>query len=84
MAQLVKTGDSQVIKIPKPLIAQAGLEGKELKLRSVEAGLLISPKRRARQGWAKAIEQTIATHGQEALREEWLNFPLDCDETMEW
>ena len=48
MAQLVKIGDSQVIKIPKPLIAQAGLKGKELKLRSVEAGLLISSKRRSK------------------------------------
>ena len=32
MAHLVKIGNSQGIRIPKPLVEQAQLEGKELKL----------------------------------------------------
>ncbi len=84
MVQLVKIGNSQGIRIPKPLIEQAHLEGKELKLQIVDDGLLIIPEKEARKGWEQAIEQTIAAQGQETLDEEWLDFPLDSDEDLKW
>jgi len=45
MTHLVKIGNSQGIRIPKPLVEQAQLEGKELKLQLVSNGLLISPEK---------------------------------------
>ena len=84
MVQLVKIGNSQGIRIPKPLIEQAHLEGKELDLKLVDNGLLITSVQEPRKGWAQAIEKIIATHGQEAIDDDWLDFPLDSDEDLEW
>lgn len=84
MAQLVRIGNSQGIRIPKPLIEQAHLEGQELKLQLVNGGLLITPETGVRKGWKEAIEQAISTQGQELPNEEWLDFPLDSDDELEW
>jgi antitoxin MazE len=84
MAHLIKIGNSQGIRIPKPLIEQAQLEGKELQLQLVEGGLLISPEARVREGWKNAIEQTIAAHGRESLDQEWLDLPLESDDELQW
>lgn len=84
MVQLVKIGDSQGIRIPKPLIEQAHLEGKDLRLQIVDDGLLITPEKKARDGWKQAIEQTIAVQGHEILDEKWLDLPLDSDKDLEW
>ncbi len=84
MTQLVRIGNSQGIRIPKPLIEQAHLEGKELKLQLVNGGLLITPKSGTREGWKEAIEQTISIQGQESIDEEWLDFPQDSDDELEW
>ena len=84
MAHLVKIGNSQGIRIPKPLVEQAHLEGKELKLQLVSDGLLITPEKDARNGWKQAIEGVIAAQGQEALDSEWLDVPLASDDELEW
>ena len=84
MAHLVKIGNSQGIRIPKPLVDQAHLEGKELKLQLVKGGLLISPQISVRSGWKEAIEQSLAINGTESLDKEWLDLPLDSDDELEW
>lgn len=84
MTQLVRIGNSKGIRIPKPLIEQAHLEGKELKLKLVNEGLLITPEAGVREGWKEAIEQKISAQGAESLDEEWLDFPLDSDDELEW
>jgi len=84
MAHLVKIGNSQGIRIPKPLVEQAHLEGKELKLQLVSGGLLITPEKEARDGWKEAIDGVIATQGQEALDSEWLDISLVSDDELEW
>ena len=84
MAHIVKIGNSQGIRIPKPLVEQAQLEGKELKLQLVKNGLLISPVKQARAGWEEAIEKTIAAQGQEVIDAEWLDLPLASDDDLEW
>ncbi|MCH7881331.1 MAG: AbrB/MazE/SpoVT family DNA-binding domain-containing protein [Proteobacteria bacterium] len=84
MAHLVKIGNSQGIRIPKPLIEQAQLEGKELKFKLVNGGLLIFPEKEARRGWKTAIEQIIAAHGNEVPDKEWLDSSLTSDEGLEW
>ena len=84
MAHLIRIGNSQGIRIPKPLIELAQLEGKELQLQLVEGGLLISPEARVREGWQNTIEQMIVAHGREPLDEEWLDLPLESDDELQW
>ncbi len=84
MAHLVKIGNSQGIRIPKPIIEQAHLEGKELKFQILNGGLFIVPVLKPREGWAESIEKTLISQGIEALDEEWLNSELTIDEDLEW
>ena len=51
MAKIIQIGNSQGIRIPKPLIALANLEGKELEYVVMDSGLLITPEKKARVGW---------------------------------
>ncbi|MFW5427105.1 MAG: AbrB/MazE/SpoVT family DNA-binding domain-containing protein [Methylophagaceae bacterium] len=84
MVHLVKIGNSQGIRIPKPFIEQADLEGKELELEVVNGGLFIAPKQLPRAGWAASIKATIAAKGVENSDEEWLDASLITDDTLEW
>lgn len=81
MAQLIRIGNSQGVRIPKPLIEQAMLEGKELSIEVVEGGgLLIRPLNKARAGWAEQIQATLRNHGAEPLDQEWLDATLTDDD----
>jgi len=84
MIHLIKIGDSQSIRIPKLLIEQAGLEGKDLRLQVVEEGLLILPMKPAREGWRESIENALETRGVGSLGQEWLNAPLSIDDDWTW
>ncbi len=84
MAHLVKIGNSQGIRIPKPLVEQAHLEGRDLKLQLVKGGLLISPQNCVRSGWKEAIELSLASNDVEPLDSGWLDFPHDPDDELEW
>ncbi|MEA1983010.1 MAG: AbrB/MazE/SpoVT family DNA-binding domain-containing protein [Campylobacterota bacterium] len=77
MTMLTKIGNSQGIRIPKPLIQQAHLENVSLELEVLENGLLIKPiNNTSRDTWKKNIEQVMLkskdTHD-EAHLEEFLN-----------
>ena len=56
MAKIVQIGNSQGIRIPKPLIALANLEGKELDYVVMDSGLLITPEKKVRVGWENDVE----------------------------
>jgi len=84
VAYLVKIGNSQGIRIPKPLVEQAHLEGKELKLQVVNNGILVAPVKGVREGWKKAIEESIDIHGHEPIDKEWLDSPLASDDDLDW
>ena len=60
-------GNSQGVVIPKPLLAQVGLDGGEAEM-TIEGGALVlrKPARPARDGWAAAA-QKIAKRGDDAL-----------------
>jgi len=63
MTTLTKIGNSQGIRIPKPLIQQAHLENANLELEVLENGLLIKPiKNIQRENWKINIEQVLARH----------------------
>ncbi|MFN2315375.1 MAG: AbrB/MazE/SpoVT family DNA-binding domain-containing protein [Gemmatimonadales bacterium] len=79
--RIVRIGNSRGVRIPKPLLAQAGL-GEEVELR-VEAGAIrIEAIAASRAGWAEAAQQLVAAEGTGLLDEPTLN-RFDTDE-WEW
>ena len=56
MAKIIQIGNSQGIRIPKPLIALANLDGKELEYIVMDSGLLITPEKKVRVGWENDID----------------------------
>jgi antitoxin MazE len=56
--RIVSIGNSQGIRIPKPLLEQTGLSG-EVEIRAKEHALVIRPIRKARAGWAGAFQKMV-------------------------
>ena len=61
MAKIIKIGNSQGIRIPKPIIALANLEDIELDFVVLDSGLLITPNKKARVGWTNNVKQDQLT-----------------------
>ena len=78
-AMIVRVGNSRGVRIPKPLIEEAGL-GEQVSLRVVEGGLLIEPRTEPRLGWAEAA-RLGRERGEGALDEAW--GPTHFD-SVEW
>ncbi|MXW58478.1 MAG: AbrB/MazE/SpoVT family DNA-binding domain-containing protein [Acidimicrobiia bacterium] len=78
-AMIVKVGNSRGVRIPKPLIEEAGL-GEQVSLRVVEEGLLIEPRTEPRLGWAEAA-RLGREGGEGALDEAWGPTRFD---SVEW
>jgi len=57
MAKIIKIGNSQGIRIPKPIISLANLENIELDFVVLDSGLLITPDKKARVGWKNNTNQ---------------------------
>ena len=51
MAQIIKIGNSQGVRIPKPIVSNANLENQELDFIVLNEGLLITPEKKSRIGW---------------------------------
>ena len=51
MAKIIQIGNSQGVRIPKPIIAPANLEDEELEFVVMDSGLLITPEKKVRVGW---------------------------------
>jgi len=51
MAKIIKIGNSQGIRIPKPLISLTNLENQELDFVVLDSGLLITSEKKPRIGW---------------------------------
>ena len=64
--ELVRIGNSRGIRIPKPLIEQCGL-GDTVELYVERDRLVISPRRRPRQGWKEAFRAAGPPEGDELL-----------------
>ena len=63
MTTLTRIGNSQGIRIPKPLIQQARLENVPLDLEVVPDGILIKPIRKpSRDTWEADIESVLRQH----------------------
>jgi len=86
MTMLTKIGNSQGVRIPKPLIAQAHLENVEIDFEVVENGLLIKPiHKNRREKWEDNIQEVLTKNKDikdEALLQDFLD---DSDlEEYEW
>lgn len=56
--KLIKIGNSYGVRIPKSLINQYGLKT-EIDIEPTANGILISSKKKAREGWAERIDEAI-------------------------
>ena len=61
MAKIIKIGNSQGIRIPKPIIELANLEDIELDFVVLDSGLLITSNKKARVGWTNNVKQDQLT-----------------------
>jgi len=79
--RIIKIGNSQGIRIPKPLLEQAGL-GEEVELELQENRIVIRPAANPREGWDEAFK-LMAARGDDALLDEDLTGTTDWDQ-KEW
>lgn len=86
MTRLTKIGNSQGVRIPKPVIKQANLENSEIEFVVVKDGLLLKPvKKEIRYNWEDNIKKTLSkniNNKDEALLNDLLN-DNDLDD-WEW
>ncbi|MEA3373763.1 MAG: AbrB/MazE/SpoVT family DNA-binding domain-containing protein [Campylobacterota bacterium] len=86
MTMLTKIGNSQGVRIPKPLIQQAHLENTNLEFEILENGLLIKPVNNSgRDSWKENIKKVLSKNKNledEAVLDDFLN---DSDlEDYQW
>ncbi|MBI5558426.1 MAG: AbrB/MazE/SpoVT family DNA-binding domain-containing protein [Deltaproteobacteria bacterium] len=73
-ASIIKIGNSQGVRIPKPIIDQCGFENEvEFEVRNHD--LIIKPLRRPRQDWENAFK-VMAANGEDKL--------LDAETQTRW
>lgn len=79
--RIVRIGNSQGVRIPKPLLEQAGLEG-EVQLYAEEGRIVIAAIRQVRAGWATAA-QAMHARGEDHLLDAPTATRFDSEE-WEW
>ncbi|MBF0288727.1 MAG: AbrB/MazE/SpoVT family DNA-binding domain-containing protein [SAR324 cluster bacterium] len=80
IAKIIRIGNSQGIRIPKPLLEQSGLK-EEVELKIEDNQLIIRPLSNPREGWDKAFKMMAKKHDDSLLDDE-LN--LTNWEKTEW
>ncbi len=63
--KIIRIGNSQGIRIPKPLLVQSGL-GEEVEIEAESGRIVIRAASHPRQGWADAF-RSMAAHGDDGL-----------------
>lgn len=77
--KIIRIGNSRGVRIPKPLLEQAGLEG-PVRLRVVESGVLVERRSATREDWEEAAK-LLRERGEDGLLDE--PTPTGFDES-EW
>lgn len=80
-AKIIKIGNSRGIRIPKPLISQAGIHD-EVEISIEENRLIIVPAVKPRSDWADAF-RAMATQQDDSLLDEFGSMVTTWDEE-EW
>lgn len=65
-SRLIRIGNSRGVRLPKPLIEEAGLK-EEVEVRVREGAVVISSPREPRAGWAEAARQMRERGGDRLL-----------------
>ncbi len=79
--RLIRVGNSRGIRLPKPLIEEAGLTD-EVELRARDGAIVITPASRPRAGWGKAA-QRLRSRDEDRLLDPPTPTRFD-DEEWEW
>jgi antitoxin MazE len=77
-ARIVRVGNSRGIRLPKPLLEQAGL-GEEVEIYAEPGRIVIESAARPRMGWADAARQ-MAGAGDDGLLDEPTPTQFDSEE----
>jgi antitoxin MazE len=81
--RIVAIGNSQGIRIPKPLLEHTGLSG-EVEIWAQDEALVIRPAKKPRAGWAAALQKMAQRHD-DALLDDVAPCLTDWDEgEWEW
>ena len=77
-----KMGNSQGVLIPKPFLAQTGMDIGEVEMEIENNAIVIrKPQKKARDGWSEA-SKAIAATGDDALV--WPEFANEGDQELKW
>ena len=76
-----RMGNSRGVIIPKPVLAQLGLQDEAEMVVEKDCILLRRPQKRAREGWAEA-SQKIAAEREDKLV--WPEFANEADVELQW
>lgn len=77
-----KMGNSQGVLIPKPFLAQAGLDMGEVDIEVENNAIVIRrPQKKVREGWAEASKAIAAAKGDVLV---WPEFENMDDEGLVW
>ena len=79
--RLIRVGNSRGIRLPKPLIEEAGLTD-EVELRARHGAIVITPASRPRAGWSEAA-QRLRNRNEDRLLDPPTPTRFD-DEEWEW
>lgn len=77
-ARIVSIGNSHGVRIPKPLLEQAGLDG-DVELHAEHGRIVIAAARSARAGWAAAAA-ALHARGEDGL----IETPAPSFDAEEW
>jgi len=80
-SRLIRIGNSRGIRLPKPVIEQAGLE-EEVEVRVRQGAVVITSRRKPRTGWLEAARQ-MRERGDDRLLDEPTTTRFD-DEEWRW
>lgn len=80
--KLIRIGNSQGVRIPKPMIEEIGLTG-EIEMVLGDHEIIIKPANTVREGWESAFQQMAENSDDRLLDENEIQRPSEWDEE-EW
>lgn len=81
VAQLIRTGNSQAVRIPKTLLEQSGL-AKDVELEARKGQIIIRTRKHPRDGWDEAFAATATAEERDTADLRALS--NDFDEQEPW
>ena len=79
--KLVKDGNSQAIRLTKPVLEMSQLTG-PLKLEVKKGQIIISSNNNPREGWREAIEKEIKTNGPMTYKDDYGDLMAEAEATI--